>query len=124
MEQKFLRCNVCGNLVEQINATAVPLMCCGQPMTELKPGTTDGAAEKHVPVYEVNGNVVTVKIGSVEHPMTPEHYIQWIDIQTTGGIQRVNLTPSDKPEATFTINDGDEVVAVYEYCNLHGLWKA
>ena len=124
MEQKFLRCNVCGNLVEQINATAVPLMCCGQPMTELKPGTTDGAAEKHVPVYEVNGNVVNVKIGSVEHPMTPEHYIQWIDIQTTGGIQRVNLTPSDKPEATFTINDGDEVVAVYEYCNLHGLWKA
>ena len=124
MEQKFLRCNVCGNLVEQINATAVPVMCCGQPMTELKPGTTDGAAEKHVPVYEVNGNVVTVKIGSVEHPMTPEHYIQWIDIQTTSGIQRVQLTPSDKPEATFTINDGDAVVAVYEYCNLHGLWKA
>ncbi|MBE5932372.1 MAG: desulfoferrodoxin [Lachnospiraceae bacterium] len=124
MEQKFLKCNVCGNLVEQINATAVPIMCCGQPMMELKAGTTDGAAEKHVPVYEVNGNVVTVKVGSVEHPMTPEHYIQWIDIQTTGGIQRVNLTPSDKPEATFTINDGDSVVAVYEYCNLHGLWKA
>lgn len=124
MEQKFLKCNVCGNLVEQINATAVPIMCCGQPMMELKAGTTDGAAEKHVPVYEVNGNVVTVKVGSVEHPMTPEHYIQWIDIQTTGGIQRVQLTPSDKPEATFTINDGDSVVAVYEYCNLHGLWKA
>ncbi|MBR3599452.1 MAG: desulfoferrodoxin [Lachnospiraceae bacterium] len=124
MEQKFLRCNVCGNLVEQINATAVPIMCCGQPMMELKAGTTDGAVEKHVPVYEVNGNVVTVKVGSVEHPMTPEHYIQWIDIQTTGGIQRVNLTPSDKPEATFTINEGEEVVAVYEYCNLHGLWKA
>ena len=124
MEQKFLKCNVCGNLVEQINATAVPIMCCGQPMMELKAGTTDGAAEKHVPVYEVNGNVVTVKVGSVEHPMTPEHYIQWIDIQTTGGIQRVNLTPSDKPEATFTINEGEEVVAVYEYCNLHGLWKA
>lgn len=124
MEQKFLKCNVCGNLVEQINATAVPIMCCGQPMMELKAGTTDGAAEKHVPIYEVNGNVVTVKVGSVEHPMTPEHYIQWIDIQTTGGIQRVNLTPSDKPEATFTINEGDEVIAVYEYCNLHGLWKA
>ena len=124
MEQKFLKCNVCGNLVEQINATAVPIMCCGQPMMELKAGTTDGAAEKHVPVYEVNGNVVTVKVGSVEHPMTPEHYIQWIDIQTTGGIQRVNLTPNDKPEATFTINEGDEVVAVYEYCNLHGLLKA
>ena len=124
MEQKFLKCNVCGNLVEQINATAVPIMCCGQPMMELKAGTTDGAAEKHVPVYEVNGNVVTVKVGSVEHPMTPEHYIQWIDIQTTGGIQRVNLTPSDKPEATFTINEGEEVIAVYEYCNLHGLWKA
>lgn len=124
MEQKFLKCNVCGNLVEQINTTSVPIMCCGQPMMELKAGTTDGAAEKHVPVYEVNGNVVTVKVGSVEHPMTPEHYIQWIDIQTTGGIQRVNLTPSDKPEATFTINEGEEVVAVYEYCNLHGLWKA
>lgn len=124
MEQKFLRCNVCGNLVEQINASGVPMMCCGQPMTELKPGTSDGAAEKHVPVYEVDGDRVIVKVGSVEHPMTPEHYIQWIDIQTSNGIQRVELTPSYKPEATFAIDESEDVVAVYEYCNLHGLWKA
>lgn len=124
MEQKFLRCSVCGNIVERINDSGVPIMCCGQPMTTLNPGTSDGAVEKHVPVYEVNGNVVTVKVGSVEHPMTPEHFIQWIDIETQEGIQRKTLTPQDKPEATFVLNEGDEIVAVYEYCNLHGLWKA
>ena len=124
MEQKFYICEHCGKMVALVKESGVPVMCCGQKMTEIIPGTTDAAVEKHVPVYTVENNIVHVKVGEVEHPMTPEHYIQWIDIQTTGGIQRVTLTPSDKPEATFTINEGDEVIAVYEYCNLHGLWKA
>lgn len=121
---KFLKCKKCGKIVAIVNDTVVPTMCCGEAMEELIPGTTDAAQEKHVPVYEVNGNLVTVTVGSVEHPMTPEHYIQWIAIKTKNGNQRKILTPTDTPKATFAIIDGDEVEEVYEYCNLHGLWKA
>ena len=121
---KFLRCKKCGKIIAIVNDTVVPTMCCGEAMEELIPGTTDAAQEKHVPVYEVNGNIVTVTVGSVEHPMTPEHYIQWIAIKTKNGNQRKILTPTDAPKATFALIDGDEVLEVYEYCNLHGLWKA
>ena len=121
---KFYRCKKCGKIVAIVNETVVPTMCCGEAMEELIPGTTDAALEKHVPVYEVNGNLVTVTVGSVDHPMTPEHYIQWIAIKTKNGNQRKILTPTDAPKATFAIVDGDEVLEVYEYCNLHGLWKA
>lgn len=121
---KFLKCKKCGKIVAIVNDTVVPTMCCGEAMEELIPGTTDAAQEKHVPVYEVKGNLVTVTVGSVEHPMTPEHYIQWIAIKTKNGNQRKILTPTDAPKATFAIIDGDEVEEVYEYCNLHGLWKA
>ncbi len=121
---KFLRCKKCGKIIAIVNDTVVPTMCCGEAMEELIPGTTDAAQEKHVPVYEVNGNIVTVTVGSVDHPMTPEHYIQWIAIKTKNGNQRKILTPTDAPKATFAIIDGDEVEEVYEYCNLHGLWKA
>ena len=89
---------------------------------QLIPGTTDGAAEKHVPVVTRNGNIVEVKVGSVEHPMTNEHYIQWICLQTKQGNQRKCLKPGDKPAVCFSICDKDEVEAVYAYCNLHGLW--
>ena len=102
----------------------VPGVCCGQRMTELVAGTSDGAREKHVPVYEVNGNTVHVKVGEVAHPMIPEHYIEWIALQTKNGVQRKELKPGEKPEANFALCDGDEVAAVYAYCNLHGLWKA
>lgn len=124
MEQKFFICEHCGNIIAMVKSSGVPIMCCGQKMTEIKPGTTDAAFEKHIPVYEVKDNKVYVKVGSVAHPMLAEHYIEWISLQTKMGNQRKALTPNDKPEACFAICDGDEVEAVYAYCNLHSLWKA
>lgn len=124
MELKFFRCEHCGNIIEMVEDKGVPVVCCGQRMTELVAGTSDGAREKHVPVYEVKNNIVHVKVGEVAHPMIPEHYIEWIVLQTKNGVQRKELNPGDKPEACFTLCDGDEVESVYAYCNLHGLWKA
>ena len=121
---KFYVCEHCGNIIEYVRDNGVPVMCCGKKMTELIPGTTDGAAEKHVPVVTQNGNNITVEVGSVEHPMVEAHYIQWIVIETKKGSQMVKLTPEDKPRAEFVLADGDEFVAAYEYCNLHGLWMA
>ena len=122
MDQKFYICKHCGNIIAKLKDSGVPVVCCGEPMAELVPGTTDAAVEKHVPEYSVEGNIVTVKVGSVEHPMTPEHYIEWILLHTKQGNQRKVLTPQDKPEAVFALCDGDEVEAVYAYCNLHSLW--
>ena len=124
MEQKFLRCEVCGNIVGVVHESGVPLMCCGQKMQQIVPGTTDASKEKHVPVYEVKDNKVYVTVGSVEHPMIKEHYIEWISLQTKQGNQRKKLNPGDKPSVCFSICEGDEVEAVYAYCNLHDLWKA
>ena len=123
MEMKFYKCARCGQIISIVKKTGVPVMCCGQAMQEIVPGTTDASQEKHVPVFEVKENKVTVTIGAVEHPMTEEHYIEWIAVQTRLGNQRKSLKPNDKPEATFKLVDGDEVLAVYAYCNLHGLWK-
>ena len=124
MEMKFYRCAHCGQIVAIVKGTGVPIICCGEAMKEIKPGTVDASLEKHVPVYEVADGKVKVTIGSVEHPMLDEHYIEWIALETKMGNQRKALKPGDKPEACFAICDNDEVVAVYEYCNLHGLWKA
>ena len=99
-------------------------MCCGEKMSEIVPGTMDASKEKHVPVYTIEGNTVNVAVGSVLHPMQPEHYIEWVSLQTRSGNQRKQLEPNDEPKVSFAITDGDEVVAVYAYCNLHGLWKA
>ena len=120
---KFYKCEICGKIVAMVKETPVDTMCCGQPMRELVPGTTDGAIEKHVPVYTLEGNTVKVKVGSVEHPMTDAHHIEWIAIETENGNQRKELKPGDKPEATFALVPRDKVKSVYEYCNLHGLWK-
>ena len=124
MEQKFYICEHCGNIIAMVRDAGVPVMCCGHKMKELIPGTIDAAAEKHVPEYRVEGNVVTVHVGSVEHPMVPEQYIEWISMQSTHGIQRKALRPGQKPEVCFALCEGDQVEAVYAYCNLHGLWKA
>lgn len=124
MEQKFYICPVCGKIIAIVKETGMPLVCCGEVMKEIIPGTTEAAAEKHIPVYEVSGNTVKVTVGSVSHPMLDNHYIEWISLQTKSGNQRKVLKPGDKPEAVFALIDGDEVEAVYAYCNLHSLWKA
>lgn len=122
-ELKFYKCNLCGNKVEVIGQRKGTLVCCGQEMNELTPNTVDASTEKHVPAVEVEGNTVTVKVGSVTHPMLAEHWIEWIYLVTENGVQRKELAPGQEPKATFALADGDKVVAAYEYCNLHGLWK-
>lgn len=124
MEQKFFICERCGNMMAAVKESGVPVMCCGQKMTLIVPGTVDAALEKHVPVYRVEGNQVLVNVGAVDHPMLPEHYIEWVSLQSKFGNQRKALRPGDKPQVCFALCEGDEVQAVYAYCNLHGLWKA
>ena len=124
MEQKFYICKHCGNIIAKVKDAGVPVVCCGEPMSEIVPGTTDAAVEKHVPVWTVENGIVHVKVGSVEHPMLPEHYIEWVSLQTKQGNQRKELHPGEKPEVCFALCEGDEVEAVYAYCNLHSLWKA
>ncbi|MBQ9272742.1 MAG: desulfoferrodoxin [Mogibacterium sp.] len=121
---RFFKCKRCGQMVAVVNKTGCPIVCCGEPMEEIIAGTTDAAVEKHVPAFEVKGNIVEVTVGAVEHPMLDNHYIEWIALQTKQGNQRKSLKPGDAPKACFSICDGDEVEAVYAYCNLHSLWKA
>ena len=118
----FYLCGACKNLVYMVDKKVCTPKCCGETMIELNANTTDAAQEKHVPAVTVNGNMLEVKVGSVEHPMTEAHYIQWIFVETEKGGQIKYLTPQDKPEACFAIVD-DRALAVYAYCNLHGLWK-
>ena len=124
MEQKFYVCSHCGNIIAKVKDVGVPVMCCGQKMTEIVPGTTEASHEKHIPVYQVDGNIVTVRVGAVDHPMAPEHFIEWVSLQTKQGNQRKVLVPGQEPVVQFALCEGDEVEAVYAYCNLHGLWKA
>ena len=121
---KLVMCEQCKKIAAIVQDSACPTKCCGEPMVELVPNTTDGAHEKHVPAVEIDGNKVTVTVGEVEHPMMDAHYIQWIILETKQGRQRKTLRPGDKPVATFALVEGDDVVAAYEYCNLHGLWKS
>ncbi|NLT40105.1 MAG: desulfoferrodoxin [Clostridiales bacterium] len=124
MEQRFYICKICGNIVAFAKYNGIPVVCCGEEMQEIIPGTTDAAVEKHLPVYKVEGNKVTVNVGALPHPMLPEHYIEWVSLQCNSGNQRKQLHPGDKPEICFALCEGDEVQAVYAYCNLHSLWKA
>ena len=120
--REIYRCPVCGNIVEVLNPGVGDLVCCGKPMILLKENTTDAAQEKHVPVVEKTTNGYHVRVGSVEHPMLNEHYIQWIELLTPKSVLRCELKPGCKPEATFFTNE--ECLCAREYCNLHGLWKA
>jgi len=121
--QGVYKCDICGNMVEVLLEGKGDLVCCGQPMTLLEENTVDAAVEKHIPVGEQAGNLLTVKVGSVAHPMTPEHYIQWIEVLAGSKSYKVFLKPGQDPQATFCIEAGHEPIVLREYCNLHGLWK-
>jgi superoxide reductase len=120
-ELKIYRCEKCGKIVVALKDTESPTICCGEPMKLLKANSTEAATEKHVPVVTREGNKVTVTVGSVEHPMTPEHYIQFIILVTEKDFRVAYLNPGDRPSVDFY--EDEKVIAVYEYCNLHGLWK-
>ena len=122
-ENKFYICEHCGNIVGMIHNSGVPMMCCGQKMTKLEAGVVEASHEKHIPVVTVEGNTVRVNVGSVTHPMSEEHHIAWIYLQTNRGGQRKCLDVTGAPEVTFALAD-ETPVAVYAYCNLHGLWMA
>ena len=124
MKVKFYICSHCGNLVGVVKDAGVPIMCCGQKMDELVPNTVDASGEKHIPVVSVDGDTVKVNVGSVDHPMLDEHYIEWIFLLSEKGGQRRRLQPGDSPAATFKLADGDKAIAAYAYCNMHGLWMA
>ena len=122
-ESQFYICEHCGNLVGAIHNAGVPLVCCGQKMKKLEPGVVEASHEKHIPVVTVEGNLARVAIGSVEHPMVEEHSILWVYLQTDRGGQRKELAVGEPPVAVFALAD-EKPIAVYAYCNLHGLWKA
>lgn len=119
---KFFKCNKCGNFVDKLMDSGVPMICCGEPMTEVTANTEEAAYEKHIPEVSVDGDRIDAVVGSVLHPMEEAHYIQWVYLETEKGAQRKMLKPGGEPKASFKIVD-DKAVAVYEYCNLHGLWK-
>lgn len=124
MAKKYMRCNICGQIIEVVKNTDVVPTCCGQPMEELFPHTNEtGLNEKHIPTYTIKDNMVEVAIGSIRHPSTTEHYIEWIALETSRGCQRKELKPGDTPEALFTLENGEVVKAIYAYCNIHSLWK-
>ena len=120
---KFYICEHCGNLVEMVHNAGVPMMCCGQKMKELVPGVVEASHEKHIPVVKMEGNIVNVAVGSVEHPMSAEHSILWVSLQSDKGVQRKYLEVGKAPVAQFSLVD-EKPISVYAYCNLHGLWKS
>ena len=121
-ENRFYICEHCGNIVGMINDSGVPLVCCGQKMTKMEPGTVEASLEKHIPKVSVEGDKVKVLVGEVAHPMTAEHSIVWVYLQTDRGGQRKNLAVDSEPVVEFALAD-EKPLAVYAYCNLHGLWK-
>jgi len=120
--QKFFICKHCGNLIGMVDNKGVPVVCCGEPMTELVPNTVEASAEKHLPSVTVNGNNINVQVGSTPHPMEEEHHIVFVYVETEHGGQRKALKVGGAPNTTFCCTD-DKPVAVYAYCNVHGLWK-
>ena len=120
--QKFYLCQICQNLISFIDNKGASVECCGSEMTELVPNTVDASKEKHVPDCSLSGDALTVNVGSAPHPMTPEHNIAFVYVETANGGQRKSLAVNGAPSCKFTFAD-DKPVAVYAYCNLHGLWK-
>ncbi len=122
MNRKFLLCKRCGNLIEMINDSGVTPVCCNEPMQELIANTTEAATEKHIPVIEVEENIVKITVGEIIHPMEETHYIEWVYLQTNKGIKRVKLNPNDEPIVYFSLLKDETVENAYAYCNIHGLW--
>lgn len=123
MSSKFFTCTHCGNLALLLRDKGVPLYCCSEPMKRLNAGESGASAEKHAPIYECSEHSVRVRVGQTPHPMEPEHYIEWIALETRLGFQLAHLTPSAAPEAVFPLAEGDAVKAVYAFCNQHDLWR-
>ncbi len=123
IKNRFFICEHCGNMIEMVKSSGVSVVCCGKEMTELVANTVEASVEKHLPVVEVKDRIVNVKVGSVAHPMVQEHNIEWIYLETINGIQRKLLKVDSQPEMSFVLTEDDEPIAVYAYCNLHGLWK-
>ncbi len=121
--QKFFRCKHCGNFIGLINNAGVPMICCGEEMEEVVPNTVEASQEKHIPFITFDGSIMNVQIGSVLHPSTEEHYIDFIYVQTEHGGQRKSIKPGDAPVAEFLFID-DKPIEVFAYCNIHGLWSA
>ncbi|MBQ9006366.1 MAG: desulfoferrodoxin [Atopobiaceae bacterium] len=122
-EAKFYKCTKCANLFVKVQEGPCTPQCCGAPCEELVAGSTDAATEKHVPAVTREGGKIIAKVGEVAHPMLDAHYIQWIALVTDDRLEIHKLKPGAAPETTFEC-DGAENVTIYEYCNLHGLWKA
>ena len=125
MEARFFRCEHCGNVIIKAHDSKVPVMCCGEKMVELVPNTVEASTEKHMPEVEVitEGAEIMVKVGSVEHPMTEEHYIEFVATESCNGVKVRALEPGDFPGSAFAILPYEKMTAIYSYCNLHGLWK-
>ena len=121
-ETKFYVCRHCGNIITKLTDSTVPVKCCGETMQQLIAGTTEASREKHIPEVSLNDKSVKVTVGSVLHPMTEEHYISWVYLETDKGGQRKNLSVGSDPVVSFALAD-EKPIAVYAYCNLHGLWK-
>ena len=121
---KYYYCDTCGNLFEAINDSRNVPVCCGKTMRLLIPGITDGAIEAHVPIIEIEHDKVTITIGSRPHPMTPEHHINWISLQTNQGVYRRIISPNEPATTCFLLREGEKVIAAFAYCNLHELWMA
>lgn len=121
---KFYICKHCGNVITKLTSSQVPVQCCGEDMQPLEAGVTDAAVEKHVPAVTVEGNLVKVNVGTVAHPMTAEHLIQWVAVVTDRDALIHWFHPEEAPEAVFALAEGQQAKEVYAYCNLHGLWKA
>lgn len=121
---KFYYCDTCNSIYTFVNESKEVLNCCQNPLKELIPNSTNASLEKHIPVLERMGNHILIKVGSEVHPMLPEHFIEWILLETTRGYQLKNLKPMEAPMAEFVLSKDEEVLTAYAYCNIHKLWRA
>lgn len=121
---EIYRCAVCGNLIVKLHDSGLTPVCCGRDMELIEPGTSDGAVEKHVPVFKMCGSKIEIQVGETAHPMIDSHYIQWIIVETDKGVLSKHLCPEEEPTACFKLCKNEHILNIYEYCNIHGLFKA